>query len=381
MDTILSNSILYRSTQKYFDDKLKEFGIGYGQLVVLIILNENPNITMAEITKIGNFDKATISKSIQKLSKEGFVKFEAQENDRRSKKIILTQKAKTLISDIYSIRKDFTNIITKNMTIKEIEMMSILFDKMLQNLEEISVQEEFAENEFPEFYAWNKVSMIDYPGHAACTLYTGGCNMKCPFCHNKELVFLSEDTLSIPDDEIGSYLKKRIGLLDGICISGGEPLLHKNMVPFIREIKKLGYKVKLDHNGTRPKVLEYLLEQNLLDYVAMDIKNAKRKYGETVGIKDFDIKPIEESIAILMGSKIPYEFRTTVVNELHTVADIEKIAKWIAGANKYTIQSFVGRASVIAGEGVFTSPSKEFIDACRKAAEKHIKNVSVVYAN
>ena len=171
-----------------------------------------------------------------------------------------------------------------------------------------------------------KLTLLDYPGQVACTIFTAGCNFRCPFCHNAPLVTHIDDSCDITTEEIFAFLKKRQGILDGVCVSGGEPLVQPDIAEFIREIKALGYHVKLDTNGSFPEKLKELVDEGLLDYVAMDIKNSARKYGETIGIDGYDPARILESVDYLMTNVVPFEFRTTVVREFHKKTDFEDIA-------------------------------------------------------
>lgn len=193
---------------------------------------------------------------------------------------------------------------------------------------------------------FQKLTLLDFPDKVACIVFVSGCNFRCPFCHNASLVTHIEDSY-IEADEIFSYLKKRSGMLDGVVISGGEPTLYSDLPQFIREVKALGFSVKLDTNGTNPEMLRELISENLLDYIAMDIKNTFDKYAVTVGLDSFDTAPIKESIELIMGSNVPYEFRTTVVDTLHNVEDIEEIAQYIEGASAYFLQNFVDSGDVI----------------------------------
>jgi len=181
-----------------------------------------------------------------------------------------------------------------------------------------------------------KVSLVDYDEHIACTIFTSGCNFACPFCHNAGLVQGTEP--EIPVSEILEYLDKRKNVLNAVCISGGEPTLHRDLPEFISKIKKLGYLVKLDTNGTNLEILKSLVENNLIDYIAMDIKNSPEKYNLTANISQ-NFSP-KESIDYIMNCGLPYEFRTTLVNGHHTEEDIIKIAELIKGANKYYLQKF-----------------------------------------
>lgn len=187
----------------------------------------------------------------------------------------------------------------------------------------------------------NKTTLLDYPGRVAATVFTGGCNFRCPFCHNGDLVLRPSVQNAYSEEEVLSFLRKRKNVLKGICITGGEPTLQADLADFISKIKEIGYEIKLDTNGFRPDVLKMLLKDKLIDYVAMDIKNCKGKYALTTGCAELSVEKIEESVALLMTAGIPYEFRTTVVKELHTPEDMLQIGEWIAGCPKYFLQQYV----------------------------------------
>lgn len=191
-----------------------------------------------------------------------------------------------------------------------------------------------------------KTTLLDYPGHLACTIFTGGCDLRCPFCHNKDLVFVSDSCSRISEEEIFSFLEKRKNTLQGVCITGGEPTLQKALPDFIKKIKALGLSVKLDTNGFHPEVLDSLICNNLIDYVAIDIKNSPEKYDITVGVP-CDIDKLNQSINILKNSNLDYEFRTTIVKEFHTAADIVTISKWISFAPHFYLQSFKDSGNII----------------------------------
>ena len=192
-----------------------------------------------------------------------------------------------------------------------------------------------------------KLTLLDYPGKAACTVFTVGCNFRCPFCQNADLVLPGSAVEEIESKDLLAFWKKRSGLLDGVCFSGGEPLLHPEIEELMEQAKGLGYLVKLDTNGSNPEFLKKLIEKGILDYVAMDIKNCVEKYAETVGIPDYDVGPVKESASILLEGKLPYEFRTTVVKEFHEREDFEKIGEWLCGAEKYFLQGFVDSGNLI----------------------------------
>ena len=192
-----------------------------------------------------------------------------------------------------------------------------------------------------------KLTLLDYPGRIACTVFLSGCNLRCPFCHNASLVTHIDKDTYLDNDEVLSYLKKRQGLLDGVVITGGEPLLQDGIEEFIAEIKALGYCVKLDTNGSFPEKLISIVEKGLVDYVAMDIKNSKEKYAETIGVDDFDITPIEKSVEFLLQNKVDFEFRTTVVKGLHNKESLKEIGEWISGDEKYFLPHKYRTPSVI----------------------------------
>lgn len=218
-----------------------------------------------------------------------------------------------------------------------------------------------------------KMTMLDFPGKIACTIFTYGCNLRCPFCHNATLVTEEPELFSV--DEILSYINKRKGVLDGVCITGGEPLLQPDIIDLMKKIKSAGLEVKLDTNGAYPEKLREVIDAGLVDYVAMDIKNSKEKYPLTTGVKNLDITPFEKSVEILMSSGIEYEFRTTIVRELHTLEDMKKIGEWIKGAKRYFLQSFVDSGSLI-GEG-YSAHEKNTLEAFVQALSEYIPSVQL----
>ena len=204
---------------------------------------------------------------------------------------------------------------------------------------------------------FQKMTMLDYQGRVACTIFTYGCNFRCPFCHNATLVI--DEAQLFSENEILSYLNKRKGILDGVCISGGEPLLQNDIFDFIKKIKSLGLLVKLDTNGSYPERLREAIDSGLVDYVAMDIKTSKENYSR-VADTNVKIEDIEKSVQILLESNIDYEFRTTVVRELHTKEDFVKISNWIKGAKRYFLQCFKDNENLIGNNlSAYTLPELE----------------------
>ncbi len=215
-----------------------------------------------------------------------------------------------------------------------------------------------------------KLTLLDYPGVVACTVFTGGCNLRCPFCHNSELV-LPERLASGEGNEalVLDFLRSRQGLLEGVAVTGGEPLLHGDLPDFLRELRRLGYRVKLDTNGTFPERLRAVIEEGLVDRVAMDVKNAPALYAATCGLPAVDLAAIERSKALLLEGRVDYEFRTTVVKGLHTAQSLREAARWIEGAREYYLQQFRDSGALLnaAGLAAFTNPEMHAL--CGAVAE------------
>ena len=217
-----------------------------------------------------------------------------------------------------------------------------------------------------------KLTLLDFPGRVACTVFTGGCNFKCPFCHNASLAVRAGELPNIHEEEVFALLRKRKGILDGVCVSGGEPLLMPDLGDFLGRIKEMGYAVKLDTNGYLPERLAAVIDLGLVDMVAMDIKNSPEKYPLTAGVPGLDMAPIYESADILMRGSLPYEFRTTVVKELHEAEDFEKIGRWIAGASAYYLQSFTDSGDII--KDGLSAHSKETLESFLGIVQKYVSN-------
>ncbi len=249
-----------------------------------------------------------------------------------------------------------------------------------------------------QIHGLNKTTLLDYPEHVAATVFTGGCNFRCPFCHNKDLVLNPSGQPVIEEKEVLAFLKKRKGIVTGVCVTGGEPTLQPDLKEFLRKVKELGLNVKLDTNGYRPEILKELVESRLVDYVAMDIKSSKTGYAyatgydnnrinETVnrkkgvqgtdakGYHEFILKNIEKSVDFLMQNKVPYEFRTTVVKELHTEKNIEEIGKWIKGCGAYYLQAYEENENVI--QPMYHPCSKEEMLEFSKILKKYIPNTQI----
>jgi pyruvate formate lyase activating enzyme len=220
---------------------------------------------------------------------------------------------------------------------------------------------------------FQKMTVLDFPGKVACTVFTYGCNLKCPFCHNARLVI--KDSELFDEGEVLSYINKRKGILDGVCISGGEPMLQGDLFEFMKKVKDMGMLIKLDTNGTMPEKLQEAISSGLVDYVAMDIKNCKEKYAITTDCPKIDISKVEKSVDILMNSGVDYEFRTTVTKELHTPQDLVQIGEWIKGAKRYYIQNFVDSQELIAN--VSSPLDLQGLKALLEAVSPYVESASI----
>ena len=226
-----------------------------------------------------------------------------------------------------------------------------------------------------KIHGFQKTTLLDFPEKVACTVFTGGCNYRCPFCHNAPLVLHPDDAPLFDEDEIISYLIKRRGILDGLCVTGGEPLMNADIGDFLRRVKDVGLAVKVDTNGTFPDRLKALVADGLVDYVAMDIKNSPEKYALTTGVPDPKLDKINESVAFLLSGKIDGEFRTTAAKELHSPADFTEIGKWIAGAKRYFIQAYKNSGDLVGDE--LTPMTKEEYTECLRAVEPYVRFVKI----
>lgn len=369
---LLNVSVLWRNMQKYFDHVLQPYDIGSGQIVFLTFINEHEGCTMQDVTNVCEVDKGTTTKSINRLIEQGYVQARQDEHDRRSKRLFTTKEATRVMNAIYKYRNECRSLLAQDIDFDT-------FSSMLENITDHARRNLGETNDLSDLKIGGlvKTTLLDYPGKVACTIFTSGCSFKCSYCHNRDLVYIPENYEFMDAEKIIAFLKKRLGILDGVCISGGEPLLQEKLIPFLQAIKYLGYKIKLDITGNHLDRLKKVVEMHLVDYIAMDIKNTKEKYAYTAGLagSDFNADEIEECMEYVKHCGVQYEFRTTVVKELHTKQDLIEIAEWIKGCDVWYLQQFNNAGNLIrTGLHAYNAEEMEML---RQSVQGIVENVEL----
>lgn len=331
------SSILYRCNQKYFDKALLEYGLGYSHLIFLLEIYENEGISLNDLAVLGAFDKGTITKSIQKLEQLEYVIIKTNEADKRGRLLYTSDKANSIIPKLYLLRQEWEEYLTKDIPSGDIDVYLNTLSKIIDKARSYSMHDE---DESIKIYEFDKLSLNDYPNKVSACLYTGGCNFKCPYCNKKNIVFLNKDNNEIDTNEINEYLNKRSNVLEAITISGGEPLIQSGLKEYLKTLKKRKYLVKLDTNGSNYKLLKELVDEKLVDYIAMDVKNTKDKYAESIGLDSYDLSDIEKSVKYLKDNHIDYEFKITLTKEYHEDTDYKELGKWLKGSKRLILQNF-----------------------------------------
>ena len=368
----LDSSVLYRCNQKHFDKLLDKYAIGYTHLILLTQIYESEGISMNELAMRGVYDKGTITKSIQRLEQLSYVRIENSEVDKRAKLLFTTDKTQEIMPDLYRIRSEWYSHLSSDISTSELDTYNSVLKRLVEKARQYSAE---PDEESIRFYGLQKLTLLDYPGNMAATVFTGGCNFRCPFCHNRSLVFLNENDSEIANEDIFDFLKSRNKILDGICITGGEPLLHKGITAFSKRVRDLGLKVKLDTNGSNFEALRRLIDEKLVDYVAMDIKNSPEKYAMTIGLENYDLSEIEKSKNYLLENHVDYEFRTTIVREFHEPEDLRKIGEWIRGAKHYYLQNFEDHGTCIqAGLG---EVDLHTLETMKRIAGEYVEHIEI----
>lgn len=334
-DLLMDISILYRSTQKYYDKKLANLSLTYAQLPILIAIYEEEGISMQKIALDGGYDKGTITKNVQKLVNLGYVIVQSSIKDKRAKELYTTDKTKEVMNQIYSIRRNWWKHIIQSIPSKKIEEFSYLYEDMAENAKVFADKDD----EQVQFFDHQKVDLSFYTDKVSTVLSTAGCNFRCKHCTKRNLIFLNENRMELNLEDIKNFLEKRKDIYDAVCLKEPEPLMHEELAPFLRYVKKLGYLVKIQTNGSYPDRLKSWIDQKLIDFVSLDIKNAPSYYGETIGIPNFNTDIITKSIVILKKGQIDYDITITLIKELHDTNRLKEMAGWLKGVKQVTLMS------------------------------------------
>lgn len=370
-DLLLDISILYRSTQKYYDQMLQSMSLTYAQLPILILIYENEGISQQQIAQDGGYDKGTITKQVQKLEETGFIRVQPSKKDKRAKELYTTSKAREIMSKVYGIRTSWWRHISSSIPKEDMEAFSRFYKNMAVSAREYAK----ADLNAISFFEHQKISFQSEPGKVSTILSTGGCNYRCPFCNQSHLVFLKEDSENYSQEEILRYLDDRKGLLDTVTITGGEPLMHRSLDDFLKKVKERNYRVHLITNGSYASHLQSLIEQKLVDRVEMHIKSTKEKYGQAIGLETYDIQQIEASIQLLNQADIDVVFVITPIKEFHEVEDILEMAKWLNPAQKLELCFYEEKETAI--QKGLHGYSRQELEALRLKLQSYIPAVGI----
>ena len=342
-DLLMDVSILYRTTQKYYDRMLQPYSLTYAQLPILLLIYENEGISMQTIAVKGQYDKGTITKNVQKLVNLEYVQIIPSTKDKRQKELYTTDKTKQIVSNIYRIRRDWWNHIIKNVPFDKLNDFTDIYEVITENASQYAN----VEPERIQFFDMKKLSVQDYPNYLCSTLSTGGCNFRCPGCLKSDLIFLKEDVVPISNDLIKTHFEQRKGVIQAVCIRGGEPLMHEHLDDFLVFLKGKNYLIKIDTNGSFPDRLKDWVHRGLIDFVSVNIKNTPDKYTNSIGINNVDMSKIQDTINFLMNGNVDYQFVVDVIEEFHDFDSIVSIGKWLHGAKKIILKTYFEKEGAV----------------------------------
>lgn len=322
-DLLMDISILYRSTQKYYDRKLEPYHITYAQLPILLFIFEEEGITMQKIVEKGSYDKGTVTKNVKKLESLHYVEIIASKEDKRVKHLYTTYQAKQIIAKIYKIRNDWWNHIIQDIDKNQLRSFEQMYGSMCLKANE------YANLDLDElrFYEWRKCSLNAYPGQISTVLKVGGCNLRCPGCCKKHLVFLKDEQQTIGIEDVKMYLEQNRSNIQAVSIEGGEIGLHPNLAIFFQWLKEKGFLIKINTNGMYPQLLEYWISNGWIDFIELDLKGTVKDYPKVSGIHDLDTHPILQTLALLAEKGIDHRFTTTLIKDFHDEEKLIEIAK------------------------------------------------------
>lgn len=332
-DFLMNISVLYRSTQKYYDRMLQSINLTYAQLPILIMIYEKEGISMREIAESGVYDKGTISKNVKHLEQQGFIHIETNKKDKRNKELYTSDFAKQNMSKIYSVRRDWWQYLIRNIDQSTFDQFIGSYDLLAKNARKF---EEFNVVDLL-FFDWKKVSLTNYPNHISTVFYTAGNNFRSPFDRHPELLFIKEGLAEIPKNSILDYLEHRQNRIEAVCIEGGEPFMNEHLEEFLSYCKELGYLTKVKTNGTYPDFMKDLVSKNLIDYIELEIMNSPKMYAKSIGMAQFQTDQIDQTLSCLKQEKIDYHCSIHLVREFHTLKSIESMANWLDGIGKMIV--------------------------------------------
>lgn len=335
-DLLLDISILYRSTQKYYDKMLQSLSLTYAQLPILILIYEHEGISLQQIAYEGGYDKGTITKQVQKLQEMGYIRVQSSQRDKRAKELYTTQNARSIMNKIYGIRASWWQHISASIPENDMQKFSTFYKTMV-----VSARE-FAQKDQEEivFFDHQKLNIEIDPGKMSTIVWTGGCNFRCPFCERSRFIFLKEDSRVITGTKILQYLEERQNVLDQLVITGGEPLMHPELDSFLKEAKALGYQIRIESNGSYPQHLEDLIRNHRVDQVVMSLKNTPEKYGQSIGLDQAEIQKIQRSVDILLHCDLDVRFVIVPIKEFHGQEDLIQMITWIKDAPCIELHSY-----------------------------------------
>ncbi len=335
-DLLLDISILYRSTQKYYDKMLQSLSLTYAQLPILILIYEHEGISLQQIAYEGGYDKGTITKQVQKLQETGYIRVQSSKRDKRAKELYTTQKARSIMNKIYGIRASWWQHISASIPEEDMQKFSTFYKTMVVSAREFAQKDQ----EDIVFFDHQKLNVEIDPGKMSTIVWTGGCNFRCPFCDRSRFIFLKEDSRVITGEKILQYLKKRQNVLDQLVITGGEPLMHAQLDPFLREAKKMGYQIRIETNGSYPQHLQDLIKAKLVDQVVMSLKNTPEKYGQSIGVDQTEIQKIQRSVDILLHCDLDVRFTILPIKEFHSQKDLIEMISWLKDAASIELRTY-----------------------------------------
>lgn len=370
-DLLMDISILYRSTQKYYDRKLEPFHLTYAQLPILLFIFEQEGITMQNIVEKGSYDKGTVTKNIKKLEALDYVEVRPSASDKRVKHLYTTYKAKRIIAQIYKIRIDWWNHIIQNIDDDTMRSFEAVYGSMCERANEYAK----LEPEGLRFYGWKKLSLHGFGARPCSVLEIGGCNLRCPGCQKKHLVFLKEGQKVIHSEEVKTYLTHHKTHLHAVAIEGGEVGLHPELESFLQFLKAEKYAVKIKTNGMYPEPVARWAENGLLDEVEIDLKSAWSGYSEATGIHDIDTSEIKKTLDALRQANVFHRFATTLIREFHNEDVLKEMASIVGGNGHWVWRNYEPGANAIE-EGLHGF-SKAEIDALEQMVGPLVKNLTI----